>query len=142
VTELAQHDSLTVDSFYESANNGELIGLKCESGHITIPPRISCRICGKQELHRIVLSGRGQVVSFTEVFVKSKEFPVDVPYFLALVRLEEGGNLLGVFHSVSKPEVGMKVLTQFRQLGPTEQKWPRIFFQRIECASPVPSTSL
>ena len=77
-------------------DNGKLIGLVCSSGHVTVPPRSTCQSCSSEVLEEIQLSGKGKVVSFTEVFVKSKEFPIETPYVLALVRLLEGGKLLGV----------------------------------------------
>ncbi|MFI5421958.1 MAG: Zn-ribbon domain-containing OB-fold protein, partial [Nitrososphaerales archaeon] len=79
-------------------------------------------------LEQILLSGKGKVVSFTEVFMKSKEFPVETPYVLALVRLVEGGNLLGVLDTKSGfGELGANVQVEFRQLNEIE-RWPRIYF--------------
>lgn len=119
----------TVDSFYESARNGKLLGLKCEMGHVTVPPRHSCRVCLSQNLVPFELSGRGEIVSFTEVHVKSKEFPVDVPYTLAIVRLEEGGNLLGVLRVLQPPvKNGTKVVVKFEDVPEYIGKWPKTFF--------------
>jgi len=122
-------DILTVDLFYQQGMQGKLIGLECESKHVTVPPRNSCRICSSKSLRKIELSGRGQVISFTEVFVKSKEFPLDVPYLLALVGLEEGGMLIGIVESDlrSNLEHGTKVTVQFRKME--EKECPRIFFR-------------
>jgi uncharacterized OB-fold protein len=121
-------DNLTVDSFYDQGTKGRLVGLQCESKHVTVPPRHSCSVCGSQDLHKIDLSGRGEVISFTEVFVKSREFPVNVPYVLAIVTLEEGGKLIGVVRAGnSNLEHGAKVMVEFRKLN--EKEWPRIFFR-------------
>ncbi|MDA4111420.1 MAG: Zn-ribbon domain-containing OB-fold protein [Thaumarchaeota archaeon] len=121
---------LTVDSFYDFGRKGILMGLTCGSGHVTVPPRASCRICGSTGLITTQLSGKGRIVSFTEVFVKSKEFPLDTPYTLALVQLVEGGSLLGVIDSTSITDVvhDAKVRIEFRQLGEEKTGWPRIFF--------------
>lgn len=119
----------TVDSFFESARNGKLIGLKCELGHITVPPRHSCRVCLSQNLTSVELSARGEIVSFTDVYVKSKEFPVDTPYTLALVRLEQGGNLLGVLRGFQSPvRNGTRVVAKFEDVAQHPGKWPRTFF--------------
>jgi uncharacterized protein len=121
-------NSLTVDQFYENGRNGKLIGLRCSSGHVTVPPRSTCQSCDSEVLEQIQLSGKGEVVSFTEVYVKSKEFPIETPYVLALVRLLEGGNLLGVLDRKSGfGELGANVQVEFRQLNETE-RWPRLFF--------------
>ncbi len=119
---------LTVDEFYDAAAQGKLLGLKCGSGHVTVPPRRSCRICGSKALKKIKLSGRGSVLSFTGVFVKSREFPIEVPYTLALVQLEEGGNLMGIVEKPSERNIayGSQVTAKFQRLADGE--WPRIFF--------------
>ena len=121
-------DQITVDYFYEQGRRGILVGLECELGHVTVPPRHSCRVCHSNNLKARELSGRGEIISFTEVNVKAKEFPVDTPYVLGLVQLEEGGNLIGV---VSGPRSGIKrgskVLVKFQD-AQIKGKWPRIFF--------------
>ena len=116
---------LTVDEFYEAASNGKLLGLKCSNGHVSVPPRMSCIECGDNSLKRIELSGYGKVISWTEVFVKSKEFPINVPYLLTLVRLDEGGNLVGIIQE-GVAKYGSRVRISFRKLN--EKEWPRIFF--------------
>lgn len=121
-------EALTVDEFYEAAMNGGLLGLECDAGHVTVPPRNCCRICGSRSLKKAELSGHGKVISFTEVFVKSREFPIDAPYVLALVQLVEGGSLMGVVQSGTgkRVEFGFPVTVSFRKLN--EKEWPRIFF--------------
>lgn len=120
---------LTVDRFYRLAREGKLVGLRCEQGHFTVPPRPSCRVCLSMKLETTELSGKGQVISFTEVYVKSKDFPLETPYILALVRLEEGGNLLGVFNgTMSQLSYGTEVQAKFRNAREND-RWPRIFFE-------------
>ena len=79
------------------------------------------------------LSGKGKVVSYTEVYSKSKEFPVETPYVLALVRLEEGSNLLGVLKQQTKIELGQAVRVKFEEGGEKldANRWPRITFERL-----------
>jgi len=125
---MSTYQPMTVDSFFEEARKGRILGLKCEFGHVTVPPRHSCRVCGSQKLEIITLSGRGEVISFTDVYVKAIEFPVEAPYTLALVRLEEGGNLLGVVRGKTKPTHGSKVTIRFEGLPNSVVKWPRTFF--------------
>ncbi|HYB04833.1 MAG TPA: OB-fold domain-containing protein [Nitrososphaerales archaeon] len=123
---------VTIDLFFDQARKGRLTGLKCDLGHITVPPRYSCRVCLSEKLQPIELSGRGEVVSFTEVHVKSKEFPLDVPYTLALVTLVEGGNLMGVLRGFqSVPKHGSKVLAKFEDPPNNREKWPRTFFDPL-----------
>jgi uncharacterized protein len=125
------NDILTIESFYKNGREGKLIGLECESKHVSVPPRKSCRVCGSHFLGKIELSGRGELISYTEVFVKSKEFPLNTPYLLGLVHLEEGGSLIGVVDTDSNSELryGTKVRVEFRTLD--EKELPRIFFRFI-----------
>ncbi|MGA2875245.1 MAG: Zn-ribbon domain-containing OB-fold protein [Nitrososphaerales archaeon] len=122
---------LTVDQFYAQARADRLLGLRCESGHVTVPPRRSCRICQSLNMQVIEIAKTGKVVSFTVVHVKSRDFPLETPYTLAIVKLDAGGNLLGVING-STPEVvsGSKVSVKFRDVG-ENGKWPRIFFELI-----------
>ncbi|MDG6996968.1 MAG: Zn-ribbon domain-containing OB-fold protein [Nitrososphaerota archaeon] len=122
---------LSVSDFYLAGRNGKLLGLACEQGHVTVPPRASCRVCKSQSLRTVELSGRGEVVSFTEVHSKSSEFPLEAPYVLALVKLEEGGNLLGVIETQqANVKDGASVSVEFREApNSPKQEWPRIFFR-------------
>ncbi len=90
---------LSADQFYEQGGKGKLLGLKCESGDVTVPPRASCRICGSTNLETVELSGKGVIISYTDVFSKAGDFPLDTPYTLAVIRLEEGGNLLATLYN-------------------------------------------
>jgi uncharacterized OB-fold protein len=123
---------LTVDVFYDEARKGRLLGLECELGHVTVPPRRSCRLCNSQNLHILGLSGRGEVISFTGVHVKSEEFPVGTPYVLVLVRLREGGNLLGIFRGSREAlRHGAPVAVKFEDPPEGVGKWPRTFFDLV-----------
>jgi uncharacterized OB-fold protein len=123
-------ESLTVERFYDQAKkSGKVLGLICDKGHVTVPPRHSCRVCGSTELTVKELAGIGKIVSFTEVYVKSKEFPLDTPYTLTLVRLEEGGNLLGILDSKAS-NFGKEVKVSFRTIR-SDSSQPRIFFESV-----------
>jgi len=126
---------LSIASFYEEGKKGKLKGLKCEEGHVTVPPRRSCRICQTMNLNVVELSGKGKILACTEVFRKSVEFPLETPYVLALVALEEGGNLLGILRAPFERGIhGAKVRVKFEiaikneHLSP-ERDRPRIFFE-------------
>ena len=126
---------LSTVAFYEEGRKGKLKGLKCEGGHITVPPSHSCRICQSMNLNVVELSGRGKILACTEVFRKSVEFPLETPYVLTLVALEEGGNLLGILRAPFEKGVhGAKVRTKFEIITKTEhlspeRDRPRIFFE-------------
>jgi uncharacterized OB-fold protein len=124
-------EKLSVDIFYSNAREtGKILGLECESGHLTVPPRHSCRICGSKNLSVKEVKAEGILISFTKVFSKSGEFPIPSPYILGLVRLNEGGNLIGVISGDEKltPHNGAKVRVRFDSV-PDGTEWPRIFFE-------------
>ena len=130
-------EKLSVEAFYEAGMRGKLLGLRCKAGHVTVPPRRSCRACESVELEVIELSGRATVISSTDVYSKAKEFPLEVPYTLALASLDEGGNLLGVLEPSSRSSIaiGSRVTTKFRAIAApdarlaAEKGRPRIFFE-------------
>ncbi|MHB8567081.1 MAG: Zn-ribbon domain-containing OB-fold protein [Nitrososphaerales archaeon] len=127
-------EKLTVESFYAWGKKGSLLGLRCSAGHVTVPPRHSCRVCESPTLEVVTLSGKGTIASFTKVYSKSKEFPLETPYTLALVTLKEGGNLLGIVKDQAKAAFGLKVRVKFETLDSSarinvERERLRIFFE-------------
>ena len=123
-------ETLTVARFYsEGKNSGKVLGLICDRGHTTAPPRHSCRVCNSTQLKVKELTGYGKVVSFTEVYAKSKDFPLATPYTLAFVELAEGGNLLGILDE-KVTHLGAKVKVSFRIIR-NDSNQPTIFFNRI-----------
>jgi uncharacterized OB-fold protein len=122
---------LSVDSFYkEGRENNRLLGLVCEKEHLTVPPRHSCRICGSTLLRVKVLSGTGIVTASSKVYAKSKAFPLEAPYSLALVQLNEGGYLLGIAEADDAARIGSTVKVFFKAAGDNSE-WPRIFFKKL-----------
>ena len=125
---------LSTASFYEEGKKGNLKGLECEERHVTVPPRHSCRICQSMNLKVIDLSRKGRILACTQVFSKSGEFPLEAPYVLALVALEEGGNLLGILRApFERGSYGAKVRVKFEVVRKIEhlseeRERPRIFF--------------
>jgi uncharacterized OB-fold protein len=122
-------ETLSIDQFYSAGKSQRLLGLRCNKGHITAPPRHSCQVCNSSNLAVVELSGKGNVVSYTEVHSKSKEFPVGTPYVLALVKLEEGPNLLGTIQQQPKLEQAVRVKFEEKEEGGNAKGWPRITFE-------------
>lgn len=68
-----------------------LVGLKCPGcNKLFMPPRYLCSECGSSELQPVALSGKGEVYTFTTIRVAPVEFENEVPYIVALIKLEEG----------------------------------------------------
>ncbi len=134
-------EKLTVDAFYREAKAGKLLGLKCDQGHLTVPPRRTCRVCLSANLEVVELSGKGKIITYTDVYSKSRDYPMNAPYTLAFVNLVEGANVLGVVlnSDSSKISYGRDVRVKFqvvqaasadsiRPISPEKER-PRIFFE-------------
>ncbi|MEF8847933.1 MAG: Zn-ribbon domain-containing OB-fold protein [Candidatus Thermoplasmatota archaeon] len=99
-----------------------LIGNKCgKCGKVFFPPRESCPKCrrksiGKMEKYK--LSGKGEVVSYTIIYVGPEEFEEQVPYPVAIIELEEGPRVTGqiVDCNLDEIEIGIKVESTFRRI--------------------------
>ena len=68
-----------------------LIGEVCpHCEHKIFPPRDICPDCGKEARDLYSFSGRGEVYSLTTVYDAPAGYEEQVPYTVALIRLEEG----------------------------------------------------
>ena len=90
-----------------------IIGTKCECGQLYFPPRAVCE-CGHSDLKPVIFSGRGEIVSHTEIHIGPAGFE-DTPYNVALIRLDEGPVISGLIVD-SKIEIGQNVRAVFRKL--------------------------
>ena len=90
-------------------------------GHHQFYPRLVCTHCMSEALEWVEASGRGTVETFTVIRrAVSAEFEEDVPYVVALVRLEEGPRLMSNVIDC-EPEVvriGLEVAVVFEQRSP------------------------
>jgi uncharacterized OB-fold protein len=87
-------DSLA--EFWAATERDVLLGQRCSRcGVLQYYPRPRCTTCGSGEWKYEQLSGRGTVYSWTEVLRNAPSVAkADVPYILAIVRLDEGPQLL------------------------------------------------
>jgi uncharacterized OB-fold protein len=82
--------------FWEAAKEKRLIIQKCEDceKHIFYP-RIACPHCFSDQVAWVEASGKGKVYSFTVVMNNApSSFITDMPYVIAIVKLEEGVQML------------------------------------------------
>jgi uncharacterized OB-fold protein len=87
---------LIVSQFREALAGGDLIVQKCEAcGKLNMYPRYACPFCQSLSLGWHKTAGRGVIHSFTVLRVGAPEgFEADLPYALAVVKLDEGVQLL------------------------------------------------
>jgi uncharacterized OB-fold protein len=82
--------------FFAEARAGRLTGIRCgRCGALAIPPKEFCEQCQQREWQPVLLGGAGTVVSFTVIRVAPRGRSGEVPYAVAVVRLEEGVSILG-----------------------------------------------
>lgn len=97
-----------------------LVGVECsQCGSKLFPPRRTCVDCGSTELVEYRFSGRGEVYSFSTVRQAPNGFSGQVPYVVALVRLEEGPLVASQLASVDpeRVEIGMPLEMVTRRLS-------------------------
>jgi len=102
--------------FWDGCRQGELRVQRCPScGHHQFYPRRHCLQCGRAGPDWVASGGRGVVVTHTQVHVPLDEsWAAEVPYWVALVRLEEGPTLMTNLVDTDQARVGMAVTVQFR----------------------------
>lgn len=82
--------------FFAEARAGRLTGIRCRRcGALAIPPKEFCEQCQQRDWQPVPLGGAGTVVSFTVIRVAPRGRSGEVPYAVAVVRLEEGVSILG-----------------------------------------------
>ena len=98
------------------------MGNKCGScARVFFPPRESCPICRRKSIGKmndVKLSGKGEVVTYTIVHVGPEAFEEQVPYPIAIIKLEEGPQVTAqiVDCSLDEVKIGMKVESTFRKI--------------------------
>ncbi len=96
-----------------------LVGEVCPHCNAKIfPPRDVCPECGGEAKTSYTFSGRGEVYSFTTIYTPPRGFEENVPYTVALVKLEEGPIITAQLTDVAREdvEIGMPVEMVTRRL--------------------------
>ena len=106
-------------SWRQQSSNLRLVGSRCTSCEtILFPERIRCSQCGSTELEDHRLSGRGTIFTVTTVFEAPRGFESQVPYFAALIKLEEGPMICAMLADMDPRDVsvGKKVTMITRRI--------------------------
>jgi uncharacterized OB-fold protein len=72
-------DYIGIEAFYKSLDEGILVGVRCRNGHVMIPTKPACTRCNSRELKSIKLTGKGKLLSFTEIFTPAREYEKYAP---------------------------------------------------------------
>jgi uncharacterized OB-fold protein len=106
-------DKPTIKEYLKNIQEGVFRAYKCvDCGMVIAPPSGSCYGCGSNNMEWTDVSGKGKLVSFTVIHVAPEEFVEEVPYYVAIVELEEGtrvsSRLLG-FDPLKPEEVSLGI---------------------------------
>ncbi len=84
------------EPFWESTREGKLKIQKCvDCGMYIFYPRLICPGCFSENIEWVETSGKGKIYSFTVVVNNAPTpFLEDMPFVIAIVRLEEGVQML------------------------------------------------
>lgn len=95
-----------------------LLGVMCETcGSNYFPQRQICPKCRRKgKIRPVQFKGKGKVFSYTEVTAPPEGFEDQVPYFLAVIELDEGAKLTAQIVDAIKDKVkiGARVEQVFR----------------------------
>lgn len=95
------------------AQRYSLIGEVCGGCSAKVfPPRDLCPECGHEAKELYKFSGKGKVYSWTLVTEAPAGYEGQAPYYLAMVKLEEGPLITAQLTDLDrnqKPEIGMRV---------------------------------
>lgn len=82
--------------YWDGCRDGKLMIQRCSAcGHYQFYPRLVCTECMRTPVEWVQASGRGTVVSYTVVRQAiSDAYAAQVPYVVALIRLDEGPTLM------------------------------------------------
>lgn len=93
--------------FWDGTREGRLMIQRCEEceKHVFYP-RVACPACGSEQLGWVQAGGRGSVYSYTVVKSNAPSaFVADLPYVVAVIRLDEGVQLLSNLVEWSEDEL-------------------------------------
>ncbi len=87
-----------------------LEGTECtECGEKSFPPRCVCAKCKSDSLQPFRFSGKGTIYSFSTIYQALDTFDKDIPYSIALVKLEEGPLITTQLADISPDEIKIKL---------------------------------
>jgi uncharacterized OB-fold protein len=104
--------------YWEGTRMGELRFQRCNScGAANFGPGVACRTCRARDLAWTAGTGRGWVYSWTVIW-RPQTPAFEVPYAPAIVRLDDGYDLLTALVDIDHADIveGLRVHVQFHAL--------------------------
>jgi uncharacterized OB-fold protein len=98
--------------FWKGLKEGKVYATTCKKcGKLHFPPVADCGDCGSSDMDWTELDGTGEIVTFTQVFVKPASFSEESDYIVAIAELNDGVRALAWLTGAKREDVdvGMKV---------------------------------
>jgi len=109
---------LTFKEYNEALKKDKLLGLKCkECGKINVPPKMVCGQCTSPDMEVVELSGKGNIQTFTTVYVAPEGREAEAPYTIVMVELDEGPWIAGNLIDIDPSKVTMELIGKRVKLG-------------------------
>ena len=109
---------LTFKEYNEALKKDKLLGLKCkECGTINVPPKMVCGQCTSLDMEVVELSGKGNIQTFTTVFVAPEGREAEAPYTIVMVELDEGPWIVGNLIDIDPSKATMELIGKRVKLG-------------------------
>lgn len=109
---------LTFKEYNEALKKDKLLGLKCkECGKINVPPKMVCGQCTSLDMEVLELSGKGNIQTFTTVFVAPEGREAEAPYTIVMVELDEGPWIVGNLIDIDPSKATMELIGKRVKLG-------------------------
>ena len=134
---------MTVPRFWrEIPQRYNLIGSKCGScGAVDFPPRTVCPNCRRKSIGRmedVKLSGKGEIVSYSIIREAPEGFEMQVPYPMALIKLDDGPMLNAqiVDCELEEVKIGARVEAVFRRIQEESKSGVIYYGYKFQLAMP------
>ena len=99
-----------------------LVGSKCDKCNaLFYPPRDNCK-CGSSKLSELRFSGKGKIISFSEIHTPPTHFEKQYQYTVALIKLEEGPMITTQVVDSENLHIGMEVESCLRKMYSNGEK--------------------
>ncbi|MEM1515575.1 MAG: Zn-ribbon domain-containing OB-fold protein [Candidatus Bathyarchaeia archaeon] len=84
-----------VQKFFEGLRDGKIYMTRCKGcGEKYFPPQADCSKCQSSDMEWVELSGEGELITFTTIYVKPSSFAHYKDYSVGIVEMKEGVRVL------------------------------------------------
>jgi uncharacterized OB-fold protein len=131
---MTEQAPFTIEQFYKHINQGKLLGGKCKKcGKVHLPPRPLCDGCYSTDFEWTEISTKGELLTYTVIYIAPTQFQSMAPYAMGIVQLENGLKIPGMIRGVplDQIKIGMKLGMDFGTCAATQPwpQWPRYYFK-------------